>query len=198
MLADLYLCWAHYYDYCDNFEKAESVYRRGLDARAQPIELIEQAHRQFGFSMSQRILHRDESTQREFRSSMEEQRLALTSLRAHKHRHVGSIRTGAAVKSYNPGRVEQQGASSRQSNRKIQVFEDTNEAAPTSPTASTSVVQTILNSTKKQENLREPGPWNKAKIKSHALFSGVSSTKPSFSILEHEDIPPIPLPENRK
>lgn len=196
MLADLYLCWAHYYDYCDNFEKAESVYRKGLDARAQPIELIEQAHRQFGFSMSQRILHRDESTQREFRSSMEEQRLALTSLRAHKHRHVGSIRTGPAVRSYNPGRVEQQGATSRHTNRKIQVFEDTNEAAPTSPIASTSVVQTILNSTKKQENLREPGPWSKAKIKSHALFGGVSSTKPSFSILEDDDIPPIPLPDS--
>lgn len=195
MIADLYLCWAHYYDYLDNFEKAESVYRKGLDARAQPIELIEQAHRQFGFSMSQRILYKDESTQREFRSSMEEQRLALTSLRAHKHRHVGSIRTGSAVKSHNPGRVDQHGSSSRQSNRKVQVFEDGGDA-PTSPTASTSVVQTILNSTKKQENLREPGPWNKAKVKSHALFTGVSSSKPSFAILEDDDIPPIPLPDS--
>ncbi|XP_031628925.1 uncharacterized protein LOC116344486 [Contarinia nasturtii] len=200
MVADLYLCWAHYYDYCDNFEKAESVYRKGLDARAQPIELLEQAHRQFGFSMSQRILYKDESAQREFRSTMEEQRLALTSLRAHKHRHVGSIRTGSAVKSYNPGRVEQHGASSRNSrlkdNRNVQIFEDNGEE-PTSPVASTSVVQSIINSTKKQENMREPGPWNKAKIKSNPLFSGASSTKPSFSILEDDNLlpPPIPLDE---
>lgn len=193
MIADLYLCWAYYYDYCDNFEKAENVYRKGLDARAQPIELIEQAHKQFGFSMSQRILYKDESTQREFRSSMDEQRLALTSLRAHKHRHVGSIRTGSAVKSHKPGRLDQISSANQLSNRKVQIFEDANDG-PTSPTASTSVVQTILNSTKKQENLREPGPWTKAKIKSKALFSGASSSKPSFLILE--DLPQIPLPDS--
>lgn len=199
MIADLYLCWAHYYDYCDNFAKAEAVYRKGLDARAQPIELIEQAHRKFGFSMSQRILYKDESTRQEFRTNMDEQRLALTSLRAHKHRHVGSIRTGSAVKSVNPGRLDQSASTSRRSNRKVQVFEDGDVAgaAPTSPTASTSVVQTILNSTKKQENMREPGPWNKAKIKSHALFTGAAgSSKPSFSILEDDDIEPIPLPDS--
>lgn len=200
MIADLYVCWAHYYDYCDNYEKAEAVYRKGLDARAQPIELIEQAHRQFGFSMSQRLLYKDESTRKEFRSTMDEQRLALTSLRAHKHRHVGSIRTGSAVKSVNPGRLDQSSTTgSRRSNRKIQVFEDAGAVggAPTSPTAeSTSVVQSILNSTKKQENMREPGPWNKAKIKSHALFSGASSSKPSFSILQDDDFAPIPLPDS--
>lgn len=201
MVADLYLCWAHYYDYCDNFEKAEAVYRKGLDARAQPIEKLEQAHHQFRISMSDRILYKDESTQmKEIRSTMDEQRLALTSLRAHKHRHVGSIRTGSAVKSYNPGRVSQHGSSSRQKeNRKVQVFEDDGEsagaAAPTSPIASTSVVQSIINSTKKQENMREPGPWNKAKIKSNALFTGGTSSKPSFSILEDDNIPPIPLPD---
>lgn len=194
MVADLYLCWAHYYDYCDNFEKAEAVYRKGIDARAQPIEALEQAHRQFGFSMSQRILYKDETARQQFRSSMEEQRLALTSLRAHKHRHVGSIRTGAAVRSHNPGRVEQNASSSRQSNRRVQVFED-EAAAPQSPPSSTSVVQSILNSTKKQENMREPGPWNKAKIKSNPLFSGASSSKPAFPILEDDDLGPIPLSE---
>lgn len=196
MIADLYLCWAHYYDYCDNFEKAEAVYQKGLRARAQPLELIEQAHRQFGFSMSQRILYKDESTRQDFRSTMEEKRLALTSLRAHKHRHVGSIRTGSAVKSVNPGRLDQSASTSRRSNRKVQVFEDGDGQAPTSPTASTSVVQTILNSTKKQENMREPGPWNKAKLKSNALFTGATPSKPSFPILVDEDIEPIPLPES--
>lgn len=193
MVADLYLCWAHYYDYCDNFEKAEGVYRKGLDARAQPIELIEQAHRQFGFLMSQRLLYKDETTQRQFRTSMDEQRVALTSLR--RHRHVGSIRTGSAVKSHEPGRVEQHTSLLRQSNRKVQVFEDAGDA-PTSPGASTSVVQSIMNSEKKKENLREPGPWSKAKIKSHALFTTTGSSKPSFPILEDDDCPPISLPDN--
>lgn len=80
MLADLYLCWAHYYDYSDNFEKAESVYQKRLDAQAQPIALLEQAHQQFGFSMSQQLLHKEELAQREFRSVMDE-RLAMSSLK---------------------------------------------------------------------------------------------------------------------
>lgn len=197
MVADLYLCWAHYYDYLDNFEKTEIVYQKGLNARAQPFDVLEQAHGQFRLSMAHRILYKDESTQKEFRSTMDEQRLALTSLRAHKHRHVGSIRTGSAVKSYNPGRVDQSSSrrSQQKENRKVQVFEDGGEA-PTSPVASTSVVQSILNSTKKQENMREPGPWNKAKIKTHPLFSGAGPSKPSFPILEDDDIPPIPLPDS--
>lgn len=161
MLADLYICWAHYYDYCDNFQKAEEVYQKGLDARAQPIEQLEEAHKNFGFSMSQRFLHKDESSQQKFRSAMDEKRLAMTSLRAHKHRHVGSIRTGPAIKSYNPGRVEQR-TSQRATNGKVQVYEDENGAAASeAPTSveqpSTSVVQSIMNSAKKQENLREPG-----------------------------------------
>lgn len=202
MIADLYLCWAHYYDYCDNFEKAESIYRKGLDARAQPLDSLEQAHKQFGFSMSQRLLYKDDVRRQEFRSSMEEKRLALTSLRAHKHKHVGSIRTGSAVKSHNPGRVQQPGGSGLSENRQVKVFDDSH-AEPMSPTssgaasASTSVVQTILNSTKKQENLREPGPWNKAKIKSKPLFTGApsssASTKLAFSILEDDDDDLIPM-----
>lgn len=199
MIADLYLCWAHYYDYCDNFEKAESIYRKGLDARAQPLDSLEQAHKQFGFSMSQRLLYKDDVKRQEFRSSMEEKRLALTSLRTHKHKHVGSIRTGSAVKSHNPGRVQQPGGSGLSENRQVKVFDDS-RAEPVSPTSSgaapTSVVQTILNSTKKQENLREPGPWSKAKIKSKPLFAGATSsssaaTKLAFSILEDYDLIPL-------
>lgn len=103
MLAELYICWAHYYDYCDNFEKTESVYRKGLNARAQPLDQLEQSHRQFGFSMSQRILHKDEESRQQFRSTMDEKRMALTSLRSYKHNRVGSIRTGAAIREHNPG-----------------------------------------------------------------------------------------------
>lgn len=209
MVADLYLCWAHYYDYNDNFEKAEQVYQKGLNARAQPIDQLEQAHKQFGFSMSQRMLYKDETTRRNFLSSMDEQRLALTSLRAHKRRHVGSIRTGSAIKSYNPGRVDQQSTrnEAHSSNRMVQVFDDENKAMNeqatlplTSPIANSeqqqlSIVQTILNSTKKQENLREPGPWTNAKIKSsRSIVTGSCNQKLAFSIMEDDDL--IPLPEN--
>lgn len=215
MVADLYLCWAHYYDYNDNFEKADDVYQKGLNARAQPLDQLEQAHKQFGFSMSQRLLHKDASTRAKFLSSMDEQRLALTSLRAHKHRHVGSLRTGSAVKSYNPGRVEQQPHTSRahSSNRTVAVFEDENRA-PNDVMASLqtpvrgavggrgvehhqSIVQTILSSAKKQENLREPGPWTKAKLKTCRSIVGSSvNQKLPFDIMSDEDLIPLPDEQN--
>lgn len=212
MVADLYLCWAHYYDYNDNFEKAESVYQKGLDARAQPLDQLEQAHRQFGFSMSQRLLHKDVTTREKFLSSMDEKRLALTSLRAHKHRHVGSIRTGSAVKSYNPGRIEQQqqqqhphSSRSHTSNQALHVFEDENGngammvcqtpirgAGAVSAEPPKSVVQTILSSAKKQENLREPGPWNNVKLKTSRSIVGSSvNQKLPFDIMTDDDLIPL-------
>lgn len=209
MVADLYLCWAHYYDYNDNFEKADSVYQKGLDARAQPLDQLEQAHKQFGFSMSQRLLHKDASTREKFLSLMDEQRLALTSLR----RHVGSIRTGSSVKSYNPGRVEQQSHISKahSSNRTVQVFEDENQmtndvmAGMQTPVRGAaggsehhqSIVQTILSSAKKHENLREPGPWNKAKLKTSRSIVGSSvNQKLPFDIMKDDDLIPLSDEQN--
>lgn len=213
MVADLYLCWAHYYDYNDNFEKADGVYQKGLNARAQPLDQLEQAHKQFGFSMSQRLLHKDASTRERFLLSMDEQRLALTSLRAHKHRHVGSIRTGSAVKSYNPGRVEQQPHSSgaQSSNRSVQVFEDENQTingmmvglqtplrgAVGGGEQQQSIVQTILSSAKKHENLREPGPWNQAKLKtSRSIVGSLVNQKLAFDIMKDDDLIPLPDEQN--
>lgn len=213
MVADLYMCWAHYYDYNDNYEKADGVYQKGLDARAQPLDQLEQAHKQFGFSMSQRVLHKDATTREKFLLSMDEQRLALTSLRAHKHRHVGSIRTGTAVKSYNPGRVEQQPHSSRTpaSNRPVEVFEDvhrnTNQvmAGLQTPVRGAvggaehhqSIVQTILSSAKKHENSREPGPWSNAKLKmSRSIVGSSVNQKLPFDIMKDDDLIPLPDEQN--
>lgn len=206
MVADLYLCWAHYYDYNNNFEKAESVYQKGIAARAEPLELLKQAHIQFGFSMSQRLLYKDETTRERFRSTMDEQRLALTSLRAYRHRHVGSVRTGAAVRSSNPGRVDQSVAPGERGNQSVHVFSDENRHANAQPNATLSpsrnpeqhsVVQTLLSASKKQENLREPGPWSNAKVKISRPFVAESSNrKLPFDIMADDDLIPLPKEEN--
>jgi hypothetical protein len=107
MVSDLYIAWAYYFDIMDNFKQAESVFRKGLDAGAQPYDELVQAHKSFSFSISQRIIYNDEESKEQWRSTMAEQRNALTSLRAHKKKHVGSIRTGGVVKSYTPGNVNQ-------------------------------------------------------------------------------------------
>lgn len=208
MVADLYVCWAHYYDYCDNFAKTESVFQKGKNARAQPMELLEQAHKQFGFSMSQRILYKDESSRKKFQSNMDEQRMALTSLRAHKHRHVGSVRTGNAIKSHNPGRVEQAGKHAG-SNKVVRVFHDENAAPggsaveptvvpPANDLSTMSVVQTILSDNKRQENLREPGPWTKAggSGEGGVVLPASSKQKLAFSIMTDDDIIPLSEEDN--
>lgn len=208
MVADLYLCWAHYYDYNNNFEKAESVYQKGIGAHAEPFELLKQAHLQFGFSMSQRLLYRDESTKEKFRSTMDEQRQALTSLRAYRHRHVGSIRTGSAIKSVNPGRIGQSSSRTDRSSQSVQVFSDENRATndqagatalspPRNVDQQTSVVQTLLSASKKQENLREPGPWSNVKVKiSRPFVAETSNRKLPFDIMSDDDL--IPYPEEEK
>ena len=105
MVADLYICWAYYYDLAGNFQKAESIFRRGLEVRAEPYGELDQAHKHFGYTVSQRIFYQDDSSKEEFLHSLLERRHALTSLKAHKKK-VGSIRLGRAVKSQNPGKIE--------------------------------------------------------------------------------------------
>lgn len=176
MVADFYLGWAYYYDAVDNFKQTEAIYRKGLDARAQPLDELETAHRQFGFSMSQRILYKDEpveaSVKKEFASSLEERRHALTSLRAHKKKHVGTTRTGASIRGSNPGRVNQENVPSN-SQRAIQVFGG-EEVASSAMAKNESIVRSIIESAREQENTHEPGPWNKAKMgKSSAVVCGM-------------------------
>lgn len=206
--ADLYVCWAFYHDVADRFDRAEDVYRRGRDAHAEPHEQLEQAHRQFGFSMSQRLLHKD-TYREEFISTMEERRNALTSLRPQRSgSKVGSVRTGQAVRSLLPGRVEQQPpagkAAAAASNVRFQVYDETAAsgeratiAAPTpTPTPSVapkSVVQAIIDSSRKQENLREAGPWSQAGTSKKPLFAGAKPSAPNFPILEDMDCTLAPI-----
>ncbi|XP_018794567.1 PREDICTED: uncharacterized protein LOC108972441 [Bactrocera latifrons] len=201
MIADFYICWAYHYDLCGNTRKADEIFRRGIACRAQPFEELQEAHQHFGFSVAQRLMYQDddevkESTKRQF----EERRLALTSLRGHRRKAiVGSVRTGSAVKSYAPGTIQTGPSSSKQENTRVQVFQDENVNPNSQLTATVaeqesasevpkSVVRSIIDAARNQENLKEPGPWNKAHDKkmSGKLFSKKDrNTDLGFSI--HED-----------
>ncbi|XP_052863062.1 uncharacterized protein LOC128269711 [Anopheles cruzii] len=108
LCSDLYIAWAYYYDAVDNFAKTEEIFQKGIAAGAEPKAELEQAHTAFGFSMSQRFLHKDEYSKLKFKTSLEDRRNALTSLKSVRKKHVGSVRTGLAVKSYQPGVVNQE------------------------------------------------------------------------------------------
>ncbi|XP_055297912.1 uncharacterized protein LOC129566206 [Sitodiplosis mosellana] len=56
-VADLYINWAFYFDDNRDFEKANEIFKRGLKAEAQPMDLLKSAHEEFMRSMKQRALH---------------------------------------------------------------------------------------------------------------------------------------------
>ncbi|XP_067637520.1 uncharacterized protein [Eurosta solidaginis] len=204
MVADFYICWAYHYDLCGNTRKADEIFRRGMACRAQPLEELQEAHLHFGFTVAQRIVYQDDDNMKEnTKRQFAERRLALTSLRGHKKKAtVGSIRTGAAIKSYTPGIVEANPTSVQQAsgNTRIPVFNDENTTPSVISVTNTkheilaqedgkSVVHSIIDAVRNQENVKEPGPWNKAhdKKKAGKLFSKtLRNTDLGFNI--HEDI----------
>lgn len=105
--------------------------------------------------MSRRLLYDDENSKLEFKATMEKKRSALTSLRAHKKKHVPSIRTGIAVRNENPGIVPQENVASS-SNAPLQVHEDEQGASCPLP-AGVSVIRSIIDSAEQKENVHEPG-----------------------------------------
>ena len=59
-----YIGWAHYYDAANAFKQAESVYNLGFQANAQPYSALEKSHKDFRFSLSQRMLYNDQQTKK--------------------------------------------------------------------------------------------------------------------------------------
>ncbi|XP_055606747.1 uncharacterized protein LOC129754614 [Uranotaenia lowii] len=196
LCAEMYIGWAYYYDAEDNFSQTEAIYQRGFDAGAKPREELEQAHQQFGFSMSQRMLHKDESSKMKFKSTLEERRNALTSLRTHNKKHVSSTRTGLAVRSTGPGIVEQRNPVHSQNNAQIAIHTEGNNEKDAS-SKNHSIVHSLVNMNRDRENVREPGPWTNAKCnkKRGPLFA--TSHGPSFAIPEDSiELEPVPLTVN--
>lgn len=150
------------------------------------------------------MLYDDDGSKEQFRLGLEERRNALTSLQPHRSKFVGSLRTGAAVKSDAPGIVNQENVGYNAAKNSIAVHtEETDEknghvaAAASSAISSGSVIKNILNSAKKKENTHEPGPWNKAKLgKKGGLFAKSDFAHAMrFDIPEDEILSPIPYPD---
>ncbi|XP_073828095.1 bub1-related kinase [Musca autumnalis] len=205
MVSDFYIAWAYCYDMVNNTRKADEIFRRGIACRAQPLEELQEAHQHFGFTVAQRLMYKDDdNVQEETNRQIQERRQALSSLRGHRRRQiVGSIRTGAAVKSHAPGTIKTEATKSHErSNVRVQVFKDENAApnlAITEPAneaaANTtakddnkSVVQSIIDAKREQENLKEPGPWNKPHVKGNVFSKKDTTNELGFEIHQDEGI----------
>lgn len=111
MVADFYIAWAYCCDLSGNMHKADEIFRLGLQCRANPLDELREAHQHFGYTVGQRMLYSDGEQADAVNQELNERRLALQSLQGRRQRGsntitVGSVRTGAAVKSEFPGMVQ--------------------------------------------------------------------------------------------
>ncbi|XP_034479004.1 uncharacterized protein LOC117785203 [Drosophila innubila] len=210
MLADFYIAWAYSYDLGGNMRKANEIFRLGIDCRAQPLEELKEAHQHFGYTVAQRMMYTEGEETTAVTQELNDRRLALRSLHGQKRQNtitVGSIRTGAAVKSNLPGVVQSDGPSTsragRNANRQLEVFNDENADVnmppPPPPIAGEteasgdvkSSLRSIIDSARQQENLKEPIAWSKPH-KHGKIFAATAAHDPAFPIhVDEKQLPPI-------
>lgn len=193
MVADLYLGWAYYFESVGSFAKADEIYRMGLGARAQPIELLKRSQMQLQIVVAGNVRC---ATDLEYDSMlmahMGERRLALTSLHGQSVNQaaVGSLRTDAAVKSRTPGIVPQQNGPGITSNvvPSVAVLHDHNgeggvlmSGVPQGGSVESQIKSVVESALKAQENIREPGPWTKCGLKKDEDLEDLGeTTKPGM------------------
>lgn len=213
MLADFYIAWAYSYDLSGNMRKADEIFRLGLECRAEPLEDLKEAHHHFGYTVGQRMLYSTGEEANAVNQELNERRLALQSLHGRRQQisnsiTVGSIRTGAAVKSGLPGvvQVEPSTTTSRRNvGRNVEVFNDENSEGnipiSNSETEVKSSLRSIIDSACSQENIKEPVAWNKANAKRHKhgkIFGSNASPDLGFDIhVDEQAMPPITNYERR-
>ncbi|EDX05841.1 uncharacterized protein LOC6733180 [Drosophila simulans] len=212
MLADFYIAWAYSYDLSGNMRKADEIFRLGLECRAEPLEDLKEAHQHFGYTVGQRMLYSTGEEANAVNQELNERRLALQSLHGRRQQisnsiTVGSIRTGAAVKSGLPGvvQVEPSTTTSRRNvGRNVEVFNDENSEGNIPISTETEVkssLRSIIDSACSQENIKEPVAWNKANAKRHKhgkIFGSNASPDLGFDIhVDEQAMPPITNYERR-
>ncbi|XP_033246962.1 uncharacterized protein LOC117187993 [Drosophila miranda] len=206
MLADLYIAWAYCYDLSGNMRKADEILRLGLSCRAEPLEELKEAHQHFNYAVAQRMLYSDGDEANAATQELNERRMALQSLHGQRKRSsntitVGSVRTGAAVKSQMPGVVQADAPSTsrmRNAGRNVEVFNDENTdfnvPPPVEPEVKSSL-RSIIDAARDQENLKEPVAWNKAHVKPHKpgkIFGCNAAPDLAFDIhVDEQKLPPI-------
>lgn len=81
-VADLYINWAFYSHLKGDLRKADQIFKHGILAKAEPFDLLEKAHENFGRIMSRRILYKsDAAIQEEISREMQIQLEEIAALR---------------------------------------------------------------------------------------------------------------------
>lgn len=169
--SEFYRAWACYCEESGDYKKANHIYMLGLQAKAQPLDELEQAHMNFQLYFAQRMLHDDSPTKRKAASALAETRMALTSLKSFKRRNIANVpvqRVGDSIKNITPGVIRQQGVDNRlpNSNVMVNVFEDAPSTSRGAvPTAEDPGPASLVQAFGNVENEKEIGIWTNPKTK---------------------------------
>ncbi|XP_028175432.1 uncharacterized protein LOC114363807 [Ostrinia furnacalis] len=170
--SEFYRAWACYCEESGDYKKANQVYMLGLQAKAQPLDELEQAHMNFQLFFAQRMLHDDSPTKRKAASALAETRMALTSLKSFKRRNIANVpvqRVGESVRSNMPGVVRQQpnhfDNRMPQSNVMVNVFEDAPSTSHSGIPVAENAGPASLVQACNVENEKEVGIWTNPKTK---------------------------------
>ncbi|KAK4311893.1 hypothetical protein Pmani_016640 [Petrolisthes manimaculis] len=200
-LAEFYINWSWELEKIGNHRQADIVYQKGLNMAAQPIHVLQEAHKKFQTRVTRSTLEGNIVTQDAY--SSEPQRIALTALKPQgRGNRVATERVSSAIGP--AGRVQQNhvkentqapGFSIFQDNARgasapVKIFEDKGGSLP---------VGDRIN----QENIKKAGQWTKAKVRQKTV--GIVPVedidkfqKPSFHVLEDENAhlhtPAKPIP----
>ena len=196
-LPEFYVAWSWELEQVGKFKEAESTFRTGLEMldRDDPkYATLEGKHKQFQARVMKKMMEKDDCDGPNGRS---EERSALGSLQGHgKHGKVGSIRTGIARKSNQPGTLPMVSStnSNRGTNGGFTIFEDTDPAPKGTASGSGRKVIDSENlpfrKNQEQENDQNPNKMSRTRIgkKSHAVPLSQISSAPAFSIHVDENV----------
>ncbi|KAL5277528.1 BUB1 family protein [Megaselia abdita] len=163
-VADFFISWAFHYDISGNMKRARVVYLKGIDAKAEPQEYMNEHFQHFLATSSQRLLIDDEDEKDAILAKVHERRNALSTLSSVKNR-VGSYRSG------NP------------SNIKVIINPQSDDPVDFGVVSrkGESLIQMIVDDMVKNENLVSPVAWNSGKRTKKMVVAG---NPLNFEILE--------------
>ncbi|KAK2582113.1 hypothetical protein KPH14_004485 [Odynerus spinipes] len=179
MVADIYRAWAFELEQVEDYKQADEVYMIGLRARAEPLDELDYAHKNFQLAVARKTLGRMDDR---CEVSVFEQRQAFSSLKAIKAgKKVSSVRTGHRVREYYPGSIPQvtSGMQSARSSSRVQIYQDD---VPGEMKGASILDHVPVEDMMHKENTIKPGPWNNGNKRCTLLTSNL---KTAFKV--HED-----------
>ncbi|KAG7158762.1 mitotic checkpoint serine/threonine-protein kinase BUB1 beta-like [Homarus americanus] len=164
LLTDFYINWSWEMEKAGNYKRADIIYQNGMQIRAEPADVLQEAHKKFQMrvtrsTMEGRIVEQESNYS-------EPQRTVLNSLKSKGHgNRVPNERVGSSV--VGPaGRVSQEETKKNAGGPSFSIFRDTGSSDDHSRVSAgesrggSLPVGAAVN----QENVKNPGQWTKKKV----------------------------------